>query len=120
MSKRRHRLVALSYAIMVVAGAATANASILTLTAASCTGFALSGVGPNQTLVCVGGDSGGTGMSLQLDDKFCGSFNLTGVAPNQTLVCNFVTPPAPGLVSVVSRKVHGTAGTFDLPLSPGP
>ena len=85
MSNRSHRLVAICHAILFVAGATTANASILTLTAASCTGFALSGVGPNQTLVC-----------------------------------NFVTPPAPGLVSVVSRKVHGTAGTFDLPLSPGP
>lgn len=116
MSNFHHPLVAICLAILVVAGATTANASLLTVIDANCTGFALGGVAPAQTLDCVGGvGSVASPKSLAIDDKFCNSFSLTGVAPNQTLVCSVSSTPA--LVSAVSRKVHGAAGTFDLPLS---
>ena len=116
MSYTRHRLLANCLALLVIAGASTANASILTVIDPNCTGFTLGGVAPNQTLNCVGGIGGVSNpMSLTLDDKNCNSFSLGGVAPNQVLVCSVSSMPT--LVSAVSRKVHGAAGTFDLPLS---
>lgn len=120
MSRRRHRLLAIAWAILAVSGATAANASTLIFTAASCTSFTLGGVAPDQTLTCVGGGGGGSPTSLKLEDKNCSSFTLTGVAPDQVLVCNFVGGLAPNLVNAVSRKAHGAAGTFDLPLSPAP
>jgi hypothetical protein len=120
MSRRRHRLLAIAWAILAVSGATSANASVLTYTAANCTGFTLGGVAPNQTLDCVGGVVGGTPASLALVDKNCSSFTLTGAAPDQVLVCNVVPGLAPNLVNAVSRKAHGAAGTFDLPLSLAP
>jgi hypothetical protein len=118
MKSRCHRLVAICYAILVIAGTSTVDASLLTITDANCTGFTLGGVAPNQTLVCVGaGVGGGTATSLALVDKNCSSFTLGGVAPNQVLGCNRSASSAPTLLSAASRKVHGTAGTFDLPLS---
>lgn len=118
ISRRRHRLVVICLAMLVIAGVTTAIASTLTYTAANCTGFTLGGVPPNQTLNCVGGVGEGNTASLTLVDKNCTSFSLNGVAPNQVLVCNNVAGSAPTLVSVASRKVHGAAGTFNLPLSP--
>ena len=116
MSKHCHRLVAIFLAILVIAGTGTSNASLLTVIDANCTGFALGGVAPNQTLDCVGGVGGvGNPKSLALDDKYCDGYSLTGAAPNQVLVCSVSATPT--LVSAVSRKVHGAAGTFDLPLS---
>jgi len=117
MNKRCHRLAAICYAILVIAGATTANASILVVSAATCTSFTLGGVEPNQTLDCVGAVGGGNPMSLTLVDKNCSSFTLTGVAPNQVLVCRNSLSAPPSLLSVASRKVQGAAGTFDLPLS---
>ena len=119
MSNRRHQLLANCLGILVIAGTTTANASILTVVDANCTGFTLGGVAPNQTLACVGGVGGvDNPMSLTLDDKYCDGFSLGGVAPNQILVCS--ASSAPTLLSAVSRKVHGAAGTFDLPLSLAP
>jgi len=121
MSNRRHQLLANCLGILVIAGTTTANASILTVVDANCTGFTLGGVAPNQTLACVGGVGGvDNPMSLTLDDKYCDGFSLGGVAPNQILVCNNSAAAAPALLSAVSRKVHGAAATFDLPLSPAP
>jgi hypothetical protein len=117
MNNRRHRLVAICFAILVIAGATTAKASLLTVTSANCTSFALGGVAPNQTLDCVGGVGGGNPTSLALVDKNCDSYTLGGVAPNQILVCTNSTAGAPTLLFAVSRKVQGPAGTFDLPLS---
>jgi hypothetical protein len=118
MSSRRHRLIAICYAILVIAGTARVDASLLTIVSASCTGFTLGGVAPNQTLDCVGGGGGGgSPTSLMLVDTNCSSFTLDGVAPNQVLGCNRSASSAPTLLSAASRKVHGAAGTFDLPLS---
>jgi hypothetical protein len=120
MSRHRYRLLAIFWAILAVSAATAPNASVLTYTAANCTGFTLGGVAPNQTLDCVGGVGGGTPASLALVDKNCSSFTLTGVAPDQVLVCNFVPGLPPNLVNAVSRKTQGAAGTFDLPLSLSP
>jgi hypothetical protein len=118
MSCRRHLLVAICYAILVIAGTGTSDASLLTIIDASCTGFTLGGTAPNQTLDCVGGGvGGGNPTSLALVDTNCSSFTLDGVAPNQVLGCNRSASSAPTLLSAVSRKVHGAAGTFDLALS---
>jgi hypothetical protein len=120
MSNRRHRFITNFLAILVIAGAAAANASIVTVIDPNCTGFTLGGVAPNQTLACVGaGGVVNNPMSITVADKYCDSFSLAGVAPNQILVCNS-SVTAPTLVSAVSRKVHGAAGTFDLPLSLAP
>jgi hypothetical protein len=103
---------------MAIAGTGSSEASLLTIIGASCTSFTLSGVAPNQTLDCVGdGAGGGSPMSLSLVDSNCSSFTLDGVAPNQVLGCNRSASSAPILLSAASRKVHGAAGTFDLPLS---
>jgi hypothetical protein len=91
MSISRFGFVAVCHAILVIAGASMAGASVLTVVVT-------------------------TPLSVTVDDKFCDSFSLTGTAPDQTLVCNS-SLPAPVLVSAVSRKIHGAAGTFDLPLS---
>jgi hypothetical protein len=116
MSNPHIRLRVIFLALLAVAGATSANASILTVIDPNCTGFALGGVVPNQTLDCVGGvGSIANPKSVIIDDKFCNSFILGGAAPNQILVCSVSSTPA--LVSAVSRKVHGAAGTFDLPLS---
>lgn len=115
---RHRRLLAIVLAILAVSGAAAANASTLIYTAVNCTSFTLGGVAPNQTLDCVGGGvGGGNPMSLMVVDTNCSSFTLDGVAPNQVLGCNRSTTSAPTLLSAASRKVHGAAGTFDLPLS---
>jgi hypothetical protein len=108
MSRRCLRLPAVVCAILVVADATPAGASTLTYTAVNCTSFTLGGVG------------GGTPASLKLVDEYCSSFSLTGVAPDQVLVCNGIPGAKPALVNAVSRKVHNTAGTFDLPLSLAP
>ena len=116
MNDRRPRLFAFFLALLVVAGTSASNASILTVIDPNCTGFSLGGVAPNQTLDCVGGGTGvPSPLTLILDAKHCDNFTLGGIAPNQTLVCS--VSAAPVLVSAVSRKVHGAAGTFDLPLS---
>jgi len=120
MRNRLHQCSAIACAILAISGATTSHAAVLTYTAANCTSFTLGGVAPNQTLDCVGGIGGGSPASLTLVDKNCGSFTLNGVAPNQVLVCNFVASSAPTLLSAVSRKAHGAAGTFDLPLSGAP
>jgi hypothetical protein len=118
MSSRRYRFVALCHAILVLAGTASVDASLLTIVDANCTGFTLNGVAPNQTLDCVGGGvGGGTSTSLTVVDQYCSSFTLDGVAPNQVLGCNRSASTAPTLLSAASRKVHGAAGTFDLQLS---
>jgi len=41
----------------------------------------------------------------------------TSWTPYSGAITFALSPPAPALQSVVSRKVHGAAGTFDLPLS---
>jgi len=110
-------IVALCHALLIIAAATTANASTLIITDANCTSFALGGVAPNQTLNCVGTGVGGNPTPLPLGELYCSSFTLGGAAPNQILTCNGIGAPAPTLLSVVSRKVHGAAGTFDLPLS---
>ncbi len=116
MSNHKPEIFAISLAILSIAGAGSSNASLLTVINPNCTSYAVVGVAPNQTLDCVGGGTGVPGpKSLILDAKHCDNFTLGGVAPNQTLVCS--TSAAPVLVSAVSRKVHGAAGTFDLPLS---
>jgi hypothetical protein len=118
MSRRHHRFIAICYAILAVAGSGSVDASLLTVVAASCTSFTLSGVAPNQTLDCVGGGvGGGSPMSLTLVDANCSSFTLDGVAPDQVLGCNRSASSAPILLAAASRRVHGAAGTFDLPLS---
>ena len=110
-------IVALCHALLVIAAATTANASILTYTNANCTSFTVGGVAPNQTLYCVGVGVGGNPTPLTLLNMNCSSYTLGGVAPNQTLTCNVSAGTAPNLLSVASRKAHGAAGTFDLPLS---
>jgi hypothetical protein len=119
MYKHCHRHLVICLAILVIAGAATANASTLTFSDANCTGFALNGVAPDQTLDCLGGVGGGPSVSIKLVDKFCIGYSLVGVAPNQILVCTG-SATAPTLQSVVSRKVHGASGKFDLPVLKGP
>jgi len=120
MRNRLHQCSALACAILAISGATTSHAAVLTYTAANCTSFTLGGVAPDQTLDCVGGAGGSNPASLKLVDKNCSSFTLNGVAPNQILVCNVVASSAPTLLFAVSRKTHGTAGTYDLPLAGPP
>ena len=117
MSSDHHRLVVICLAILVIAGATTSSASVLTVIDPNCTGFALGGVAPNQTLDCVGGGAGGvtSPKSVIIDDKFCFAYSLSGTAPNQTLVCAVASPK---LVSTSSRKVHSSSGMQALPLAP--
>jgi len=73
----------------------------------------LSGVPPNVIYAPATGYTGPDAFSFSANDGF--------VESNVAIV-NINVRPAPPLVSVVSRKVHGSVGTFnvDLPLSGNP
>ena len=116
MSDCRHSLLTLCLAMLAAVGATSGGASTLTVIDPNCTGFALGGSPPSQTLDCVGGSGSiANPKSLSIDDKFCNVFAISGVAPNQTLTCSASSYPV--LASAASSKAHGAAGTFNLNLS---
>jgi subtilisin-like proprotein convertase family protein len=66
-----------------------------------------------------GGDPNGTWSLYAVDDANLDSGNINGgwslALTTSTNVCS--SPPSLALVSAKSRRVHGSAGTFDMPLS---
>jgi len=76
--------------------------------------------GPTQTHALVAGgpaiDAGSNPLALTTDQRGPGYARVIGAAADIGAY-EFNPVPAPTLQSAVSRRVHGTAGTFDLPLS---
>ena len=63
------------------------------------------------------GSGGGTGGGMANALYFTAGIPGTGAIEDHGLFGSFTLSP-PGLVGAVSRKVHASAGTFDLPLVP--
>ncbi|MEO8306046.1 MAG: right-handed parallel beta-helix repeat-containing protein [Betaproteobacteria bacterium] len=80
--------------------------------------------GPTRTMALQSG--GPTSPAIDAgDDATCATTDQRGVARPQGIACDIGAyevasgAAAPTLSSVVSRKTHGGAGTFDLPLNAG-
>jgi hypothetical protein len=80
---------------------------------AGCSAVALTGTGNTRTAACT--TSSLTTGSHSIVAAYSGS--STNAPASSAPLMETITGPAPVMIRVSSRKVHGSAGTFDLPLS---
>ena len=82
-------------------------------TITGCGAGALSGAGNTRTATCSTGSLGAGAHSIIATYSGDGGNSAASSGP----LSQFVDGPAPVVTNVWSRRVHGAAGTFDLPLS---
>jgi hypothetical protein len=77
--------------------------------------------GPTRTHALIVGspaiDAGSNPLSLTTDQRGTGFPRVVGGTVDMGAYEGSIPPPTPVLQSAVSRKVHGAAGTYDLPLT---
>ncbi len=80
--------------------------------------------GPTRTHALINGsvaiNAGSNPLALTTDQRGTGFPRVVGGLTDMGAYEGSISPPPPVLVSVKSRKTHGTAGTFDLVLNSNP